>query len=179
MQLRADALRFVLAQGLPAVIDVIGGSMSPTIAKGTKVDVAPLSETEELAVGDVVLLATSAQGPNDVPSDVLILHRVMAVFVERGQRFVVHQGDAPASTFGIAARRDVLARMTGFAGDTRPVPTPAHLDASSRAIFFRRRAVCLAFVGARRFAHVLHLEERTLVRQCARLFRRITRVLTG
>jgi hypothetical protein len=171
MQLRADALRFVLAQGLPAVIDVIGGSMSPTIAKGTKVDVAPLAASEELAVGDIVLLATSA--------DVLILHRVMVVFVEGGEAFVVHQGDAVASTFGISARRDVLARMTGFAGQARPVPTPERLDATARAIFLRRRAACVAFVGARRLARALHLSEGGLVRQCARIFRRVARFIAG
>jgi hypothetical protein len=171
MQLSADALRFVLAQGLPAVIEVSGGSMSPTIAKGTKVDVAPLGEADDPAVGDIVLLATSG--------DVLILHRVMAAFVEGGQRFIVHQGDAASSTFGISARRDVLARMTGFAGDARSVPTPSRLDATAGAIFLRRRAACVAFVGARRLARVLHVSERGLVRQCARAFRRIARVVTG
>src|SRR4051794_40474323 len=108
MQLRADALRFVLAQGLPAVIEVSGPSMEPTISKGAQVNVAALAPSDGVEVGDVVLIATGA--------DVLLLHRVMAVFEERGARFAVHQGDAPASTFAIAARGDVLARMTSFAG---------------------------------------------------------------
>jgi hypothetical protein len=171
MQLRGDALRFVLAQGLPAVIDVIGGSMSPTIPKDTKVDVTPLAASDELAAGDIVLLATSG--------DVLVLHRVMAVFVEAGEAFVVHQGDAAASTFGISARRDVLARMTGFAGDARPVPTPERLDATARAIFLRRRAACVVFVRARRLARALHVSERGPVRQCGRVFRRLARFISG
>jgi hypothetical protein len=175
LELGADALRFVLAQGLPAVIAVSGRSMEPTLALGAKVDVAALGEGDRCEVGDVVLVATSGDG--------LLLHRVMTVFVEGGEGFVVHQGDAPDSTFGIAARRDVLARMAGFAGDTRPPPTPAILDAEARARFWRRRLACEGFVGARRFAHALHLTDRvlarTVVRRCAQAYRKLARTISG
>jgi hypothetical protein len=171
MQLRADALRFVLAQGLPAVIEVSGRSMEPTLALGTKVDVAALAEAEPVAVGEVVLVATDA--------GVLLLHRVMAVFDERGARFVLHQGDAPASTFGTSARRDVLARVTGVAGEPRAVLAPDRLDAETRARFRRRRAACAGFVVARRLARALPLSDGAVVRGCARLYRRLARAVAG
>jgi len=175
MELRADALRFVLAQGLPAVIEVSGRSMEPTLTRGAKVEVAGLAEAEPLAVGDVVLVATDA--------GVLLLHRVMAIFDERGARFVLHQGDAPASTFGTARRRDVLARMTGVVavggGEPRALPTPERLDADARALFRRRRLACAGFVLARRIARALPLSDGELVRRCAQIYRKLARAVSG
>ena len=168
MQLGLEALRFVLAQGFPAVIDVVGGSMEPTITVGTKVNVVGMSLEDEIAVGDVVLLATTR-----VP----LLHRVMAVFEEGGRRFVVHQGDARASTFAIAARVDVLARMTTFAADARPAPTVDRLDAAALVVFRRRRLACEAFVHARRFARALGVRDLGLVRRCARAYRALARAV--
>jgi hypothetical protein len=113
MELRPAAMRFVLEQGLPAVIEVAGRSMEPSIEMGAKVDVAPLAPEAPIEAGDVVLIATA-------------------------RRFVVHQGDADDSTFGTCAREDVLGRMTGFAGDpARMVPTPERLEAAAR---FRKLA---------------------------------------
>jgi hypothetical protein len=171
MQLRPEALRFALAQGLPAVVEVSGGSMAPTLAKGVKVDVAALAAQEPVAPGEVVLFATSG--------DALLLHRVMATFVEDGAPFVVHQGDAPASTFAIAARADALARMTGFAGDGRALPTPDALDAAARARFHRRRLAVEGFLAARRLARALRLADGPLLRRGARLYRKITRSIVG
>jgi hypothetical protein len=159
MELRADALRFVLAQGLPAVIEVSGRSMEPTIARGAKVDVAALAETEPLAMGDVVLVATSGE--------VLLLHRVMAAFDEAGARFVVHQGDAHASTFAVAARRDVLARVTAPVAPAEP------------ALLRRRVLVVDGFLAARRFARALGLADGALVRRCAQVYRRLARAVSG
>jgi hypothetical protein len=159
MELRADALRFVLAQGLPAVIEVRGSSMEPTIAKGARVDVAALGESDPLEAGDVVLVATSG--------GVLLLHRVMAAFDEGGARFVVHQGDAPASTFAVAARRDVLARVT------------AHIAPTSPSLDRRRRLAVDGFVAARRLARAVGLGESALVRRCAQIYRRLARAVTG
>ena len=163
MQLGPEALRFALAQGLPAVIEVTGGSMAPTIAKGARVDVVALGADERLEAGDVVLVATRGA--------VLLLHRVMSTFVDEGAAYVVHQGDARASTFAIAARADVLARMTGLAGQARPLPT---VDAAARARFVRRRLAVEGFLAARRLTRALHLQDRPFVRRCARLYRRIT-----
>jgi hypothetical protein len=159
MELRADALRFVLAQGLPAVIEVSGRSMEPTIAKGAKVDVAALAEAEPLAVGDVVLVATAGE--------VLLLHRVMAAFDEAGARFVVHQGDASASTFAVAARRDVLARLA------------ARVDPAEPTLVRRRVLVVDGFLAARRFARAFGLADGAFVRRCARVYRRLARALSG
>jgi hypothetical protein len=171
MELRPPALRFVLEQGLPAVIDVAGGSMEPSIETGAKVDVAPLAPDAPLAAGDVVLLATSAE-------DVLLLHRVMHLFEEGGRRLVVHQGDAVASTFATCAREEVLGRMTGFAGDgTRVVPTPDRLEPAARARFRRRRAACAAYAHARGAARALGIGELAIVKRCAAAFRRLARAV--
>jgi hypothetical protein len=163
MQLGGDALRFVLAQGLPAVIDVTGRSMEPTIALHARVNVVGLAEAETPAIGDIVLLATA-------DPDIRLLHRVLVVFQDQGERFVLHQGDAPGSTFGICARRDVLARMT-------PAPTPEQLDAAARARFLRRRAAAEAYVRVRRLARALGLSDSALVRRCGHAFRRLARAL--
>ena len=171
MQLAPDALRFALAQGLPAVIEVSGGSMEPTIARGEKVDVAALADSEPVDAGEVVLVATAA--------GVLLLHRAMSAFEEGGARFVIHQGDAPASSFGVAARGDVLARMTGFAGELRALPTAERLDAAARARFRRRRLACQGFVAARRLVHALRLSDSALVRTCAQVYRKLARALAG
>jgi hypothetical protein len=171
MQLRADALRFVLEQGLPAVIEVSGRSMEPTLALGTKVDVAALAESDSLEVGEVVLLATTA--------DVLLIHRVLGLYEESGAAFVVHQGDAFASTFGIAARRDVIARMIGVAGAAGALPAFERLDVVARARFRRRRLACHGFIVARRLARGLGLGDSALVRQCAQVYRKLARALAG
>ncbi|HEY2729279.1 MAG TPA: S24/S26 family peptidase [Polyangia bacterium] len=171
MQLASDALRFVLAQGLPAVIEVSGGSMEPTIARGEKVDVAALADRDPVHAGDVVLVATA--------TGVLLLHRVMIKFDEDGACFVIHQGDAPASSFGVAARRDVLARMTGFAGEPRALPKPERLDAAARARFRRRRLACQGFLAARRLVRALRLSDSALVRACAQAYRKLARALAG
>jgi hypothetical protein len=171
MQLRPDALRFVLAQGLPAVIEVVGRSMEPTIEKGAKVNVVGLTADASVEIGGVVLLATTN-------ADVLLLHRVMCVFDENGAQFVVHQGDAPASTFGVCARADVLARMTSF-DDARPAPVVDQLDDAARARFRRRRIACEAFVVARLLALIVGVAENGVVRRCARAYRTLSRALFG
>jgi hypothetical protein len=171
MQLRPEALRFVLGQGLPAVIEVVGRSMEPTIDKGAKVNVVGLVADAAVEVGEVVLLATT-------DADVLLLHRAMCVFHENGHQFVVHQGDAHASTFGVCARADVLARMTAF-DDARPAPVLEELDAAAQARFRRRRIACEAFVVARLLALTVGVAERGLVRRCARAYRALSRALLG
>jgi hypothetical protein len=171
MELRADALRFVLAQGLPAVIEVSGRSMEPTIQLGAKVDVAGLAEADALAPGEVVLVATGGDG--------LVLHRVMAAFEEGGERLVVHQGDAAASTFAIAARRDVLARVRALAHGAGPAPTPDHLAPRAHALYRRRRLVVEGFLAARRLARALGLSDAAVVRRCGQIYRRVARAIWG
>jgi hypothetical protein len=171
MSLGAAALRFVLGQGLPALIEVSGRSMEPTIGLGAKVHVAALAPDAPLAAGDVVLVATSG--------DVVLLHRVLAAFDEGDARFVVHQGDAAASTFAIAARAEVLGLMTSFADDGRPPPTPERLDAAARARFHRRARAAAPFLAVRRLARALGVGDGLVVRRCAQLYRDIARRLVG
>jgi hypothetical protein len=179
MQLRPDALRFVLAQGLPAVIDVVGGSMAPTIERGAKVDVVGLPEAAAVDVGDIILVATA-------DAAVLLLHRAMCVFEERGERFVIHQGDAPGSSFGTCRRADVLARMTSFAGGdaagvdgggARPAATVERLDVGAQARFRRRRLACEAYVVARLLALTFGVADLGLVRRCAHSYRALCRAV--
>ena len=171
MQLRADALRFVLAQGLPAVIEVSGRSMEPTIAKGAKVNVAALAEADGLEVGDVVLVEAGGG---------LLLHRVMAAFDERGVRFIIHQGDAHDSTFGISARGDVLARMTGPAGESGAPPAHARAPGRRRALSSVDDAsACEGFIVARRLVSVLPVSDGEVVRRCAQVYRRLARAIVG
>jgi hypothetical protein len=172
MKLSPAALRFVMAQKLPAAIEVSGGSMEPTLARGVKVNVEAV-EPARVRVGDIVLMATDEAA-------ILMLHRVMHVFEEGGRRFVVHQGDAPSSSFGICAGEDVLGRVTAFAGDAdRALPTLERLDPSESARFHRRRLACAMFVVARRAALLLGARDRPLVRRCAQAYRTLTRRLLG
>jgi hypothetical protein len=163
MQLGGDALRFVLAQGLPAVIEVTGRSMEPTLALGAKVDVVGLGAGDALHAGDVALFST-AEG------QVRVLHRVLAVFDEGGQIWVLHQGDAPGSSFGVCARQDVLARMPA-------APEPA--TDGERARLGRRRRAADAYVRARRLSRALGIADSPLVRRCGQLFRKLLRALAG
>jgi hypothetical protein len=161
MQLGGDALRFVLAQGLPALIDVTGRSMEPTILLGEKVNVVGLRAGDALGVGDVVLIATS-------DADVRVLHRVLAVFADGGGG-LVHQGDAPGSTFGICARADVLARVLDFGVD--------RLNAEARTRFRRRCLAAETYVRARRVARALGVADLAAVRRCGQVFRKLSRSL--
>lgn len=136
------ALPFLLAQGMPAQLRVIGASMEPTFLRGAVLNIVPVAPSAELAAGDVVVLAS--RDGNEV-----IVHRVLLSFVERGSEFVVHQGDAPGTAFGVAARQQVLARATsvdgGFGG-------PRPIGAGSLGRFALRRLLCLGYVAARRLA---------------------------
>jgi hypothetical protein len=179
MQLSPDALRLVLGHGLSATIEVVGPSMEPSIELGAKVVVVGLGVATEgaLAFGDIVLVATTERA-------IWLLHRVMHVFEEGDRRFVVHQGDARASIFGICSREDVLARMTAFAETTgqaaaRPVPTVERVDAETRKRILRRRRLCKAFVRARRVARVVGLGNVRLVRRCGQAYRRLAALLAG
>jgi hypothetical protein len=171
MELRPAALRFVLEQGLSAVIVVSGRSMEPTIELGARVDVAPLPAGAAPLVGEIVLVATG-------DPDVLVLHRVM--HVSPSGDAVMHQGDAAGAAFATCARRDVLARMTGFTGDAaRPLPLPERLPLAARAQFHRRRVACVTFATARGLARALSVEDHALVRRCGVALRRLARRIGG
>jgi hypothetical protein len=168
MQLRPEALRFVLAQGLPATIEVVGASMTPTIAVGDKVSVVAWPRGGERA-GEIVLVETAGEQ--------LLLHRVMHVFAERGATFVAHQGDA-GGELAIVAREAVLGRLSAFA-DGRPAPTPERLDAVARSLYARRRVAAVALVAARRAARLLGVGESPAARTWGRRLRALARRLAG
>jgi len=174
MRLRPGELAFVLAQGLPAVVDVRGASMTPTLAVGDRLNIQPTpagAGVDDIAVGDiVVVIATDAAE--------LLTHRVMHLFTEQGRRFVVHQGDMAGASFAICPRELVIGKAVAFEAEpTRPLPTVAHLDASERARFRRRAAVAVWYCRARGAARALHLHDRKLTRAAARLYRKLAGAL--
>jgi hypothetical protein len=163
MQLGGDALRFVLAQRLPAIIEVTGRSMEPTIALGAKVNVVGLGPADVLRGGDVALFATT-------DPEVRLLHRVLAVFTEGSQTWILHQGDAPGSSFGVCVREDVLARMAS---------APEPLGDGEGARLRRRRLAADAYVRARRLSRALGIADSAAVRRCGQLLRKLLRAITG
>ena len=171
MQLRPQALRFVLAQGLPATVEVVGPSMEPTIERGAKVLVASWPAGTERP-GEIVLVETAGEQ--------LLLHRVLHAFVEGGRSFLVHQGDARASELAVVPRDAVVGAMRAFAPpDGRPSPTPERLDAAARALFARRRVVAVFFVAARRAARFVGLGDGPVALALGRRFRALARRLVG
>src|SRR6185312_10392455 len=140
VNLRPQAVRMVLAHGLPVVLEVVAESMSPAIERGTKVKVAPVSD--ELHPGDIVLVLT------DDASD-LLLQRIVHLFWQGDARYVIHQGDAPRSTFVVCPRQAVVGRVIAFPlTPSRPLPTLEQLGPAALARFRRRRrAAALYAVG--------------------------------
>jgi hypothetical protein len=176
MHLRPGELGFVLAQGLPAVVEVRGGSMTPTLAVGERIHIQPTpavpGEPDPIDVGDIVLVISADTAE-------LLIHRVMHAFSDRGGRFIAHQGDAAKSTFAICSRDKVIGKAVGFERDpARPLPTVALMDEADRARFRRRAAACAWYCRARGAARTLRLGDRALTRAAARLYRRLTRMMT-
>lgn len=167
MSLPPDRIGWPIAAGVPAVIEVRGHSMAPSIEEGARLRVEPVMG--ELRPGDLVLIAG-----RDLPA----LHRVVHCHREHGRCYLAHQGDAPATAFGICTRESVIGRPTGFASDpSRALPTLDRLDATARRRFFRRRVACASFVGARRLALSLGLRDRTWARRCGRFLRAVSGAL--
>ncbi len=161
----------VLAHGLPVVIEVVAESMSPAIELGAKVKVEPAPD--ELHPGDIVLVLT------DDGQD-LLLHRVVHLFSKGDKRYVIHQGDAPKSTFATCPRAAVVGRAISFPHTpSRPLPTLEQLDAASLARFQRRRRVAALYSVGHRMTESLRLGDRALTRRLARVYRAIARKVVG
>ena len=161
----------VLAHGLPVVTEVVAESMSPAIERGAKVKVAPV--TDELRPGDIVLVLT------DDGQD-LLLHRVVHLFSEGESRFVIHQGDAPKSTFATCLRAAVVGRAISFPHrPSRPLPTLEHLDLASLARFQRRRRAAALYAVGHRMTESLRLGDHALTHRLARIYRAIARKVVG
>ena len=169
MILRPQAIRMVLAHGLPVVFEVTGESMAPPIERGHKLRVEPVFG--DLQVGEIVVIALG-EGYD------LALHRVMHLFSDGGQRFVIHQGDAPTSAFATCARERVIGRATGFVSPRlQRLPTLTNLTPEARARFARRRRACALFSLGRRMMSSLRLGDRKLTRRLGRAFRMLARTM--
>jgi len=167
--LRPQAIRMVLAHGLPVVFEVTGESMAPLIERGSKLRIEPVFG--DLQVGDIVVIAIG-EGHD------LALQRVMHLFSDGGQRFVIHQGDAPASPFTACAREKVIGRANGFVPPRLPrLPTLENLTPEARARFDRRRRACALFSLGRRMMSSLRMGDRKLTRRLGRAFRMLARTM--
>lgn len=165
MNLHPQAVRLVLAQGLPVAVDIVSGSMTPTIEKGTRMTIEPVAD--DLHPGDIVLILSSNEAE-------LVLHRVIRLFAEGGQHFVIHQGDAPSSASGTCLREAVLGRAVGFPlAPARALPTLEELDPEARTRFQRRRRVSLLYSLGRRTTFWLRLINPALARGLARMYRKL------
>jgi hypothetical protein len=161
----------VLAHGLPVVIEVVAESMSPAIERGAKVKVAPPSD--EIHPGDIVLVLTD-------DGKELLLHRVVHLFSKGESRYVIHQGDAPKSTFATCSREAVVGRAVSFPHTpSRPLPTLEQLDAPAMARFQRRRRAAALYAVGHRMTESLPLGDGALTRRLARVYRAIARKVVG
>ena len=171
MNLHPQAVRLVLDQGHPVAVDVVSGSMTPTIEPGTRVSVEPIAE--DLHPGDIVLILSSNQAE-------LVLHRVIRLFAEGGQHFVIHQGDAHSSAFGTCLREAVLGRAVGFPlTSARALPTLDVLDPAALRQFQRRRRVSLLYSLSRRTMFWLRGIDPALARRLGRMYRGLASKMTG
>jgi hypothetical protein len=171
VNLHPQAVKLVLARGLPLAIDVVGGSMTPTIEQGTRVRIEPVAE--DLHPGDIVLILSSNEAE-------LVLHRVIHLFAEGGQHFVIHQGDAQSSAFGACPREAVLGRAVGFPlTPGRALPTLEVLDPVALTRFQRRRRVSLLYSLGRRTTFWLQFIDPALARLLTRMYRELVSKVIG
>ena len=171
MNLHPQAVRLVLDHGLPVAVEVISGSMIPTIEQGTRVSIEPIAQ--DLQPGDIVLILSSNQAE-------LVLHRVIRLFAEGGQHFVIHQGDAQSSAFGTCLREAVLGRAVGFPmTPARALPTLEVLDPAALRRFQRRRCVSLLYSLGRRTMFWFRTIDPALARRLVRLYRELASKVIG
>ncbi len=171
MNLHPQAVRLVLDHGLPVAVDVISGSMTPTIEPGTRVTVEPIAE--DLHPGDIVLILSSNEAE-------LVLHRVIRLFAVGCQHFVIHQGDAQSSAFGTCLREAVLGRAVGFPlTPSRALPTLEELDPAALRRFQRQRRVSLLYSLGRRTVFRLRVIDPALARRLVRMYRELASKVIG
>jgi len=171
VNLHPQAVRLVLDQGHPVAVDVVSGSMTPTIEPGTRVRVEPIAE--DLHPGEIVLILSSNEAE-------LVLHRVIRLFAGGGQHFVIHQGDAQSSAFGTCLREAVLGRAVGFPlTPARALPTLEVLDPVALRRFQRRRRVSLLYSLGRRTMFRLRAIDSALARRLMRMYRELASKVVG
>jgi hypothetical protein len=161
---RQAALRFVIANGVPVALRLIGRSMEPTLPRGSMVRVATLQPSEVLEVGDVVAIAAAA-------GDEVIVHRVLHAFAESGRDFIVHQGDAPGTSFAVASRQQVLARVIALDDGTPDSRRP--IGRGDRCRFGARRLVSRGYLLARVLVDRMGVSPRPALRRASRRLRSI------
>ena len=145
--------------------------MTPTIEQGTRVTVEPIAE--DLHPGDIVLILSSNQTE-------LVLHRVIRLFAEGGQDFVIHQGDAQRSAFDSCRRESVLGRAVGFPlTPGRALPTLEVLDRAALRRFRRRRSVSLFYLLRRRTMFWLRVIDPAVARRLVRMYRDLANKVIG
>jgi len=153
------------------VIEVVAESMSPAIERGAKVKVEPA--TGEIHPGDIVLVLTE-------DGSELLLHRIVHLFSKGESRYVIHQGDAPKSTFATCLRAAVIGRAISFAlKPSRPLPTLEQLDPAALARFQRRRRAAALYAVGHRMTESLRLGNGALTRRLARIYRALARKVVG
>ncbi len=155
---------------MPAEVEVAGGSMEPTLPRGSRVKVSSIDVQTELHVGDVVVIV--AREPGD-----LIVHRVMHAFVDDGKPLVIHQGDARGAAFGVVPRESVIALVSGLADAS--VEVLGHLRPADPRRFAVRRAACRAYAVAWRVARAAGLRPSPVVRRWSERLRGWAGRLTG
>lgn len=171
MKLHPQAVRLVLDHGRPVAVDVVSGSMIPTIEPGTRVTIEPIAE--DLHPGDIVLILSCDEAE-------LVLHRVIRLFAEGGQHFVIHQGDARSSALGTCPREAVLGRAVGFPlAPARALPTLEVLEPAALRRFQRRRRVSLLYSLGRRTMFWLRVMDPALARRLARMYRELASKVIG
>jgi len=171
VNLHPQAVRLVLDQGHPVAVDVVTGSMTPTIEPGTRVRIEPIAE--DLHPGDIVLILSSNEAE-------LVLHRVIRLFAERGQHLVIHQGDAQSSALGTCLREAVLGRAVGFPlTPARALPTLEAFDPAVLRRFQRRRRVSLLYSLGRRTMFWVRVIDPALARCLGRMYRGLASKVIG
>jgi hypothetical protein len=166
----SSALRWVLEAGMAAEVEVTGGSMEPTLPRGSRVKVSSVDAQTELQVGDVVVIVSGEPGD-------LIVHRLMHAFVDDGASVVVHQGDARGAAFGVVPRESVIALVSGVAGTA--VEGEGRLRPLDPRRFAARRAACRAYALAWRVATAAGLRRSPIVRRWSERLRGWAGHLTG
>ena len=172
MNLRPQAVRMVLAHGLPVVIEVTSDSMTPSLERGTKIKVEPAAG--EILPGDIVLILSDS-------GDATILHRVMHVFSSGGRRIRHPPG----------RRADVPVRHLPAAGRDRPRrratrwPRRARYRSLSRSRPTRASGSIAGAAPARCSRSAagwllrLKVAENPVSRRLARVYRNVARKLAG
>ena len=171
MNLHPQAVRLVLDQGHTVAVDVVSGSMTPTIEPRTRVRIEPI--TEDLHPGDIVLILSSNEAA-------LVLHRVIRLFAEGGQHLVIHQGDAQSSAFGTCLREAVIGRAVGFPlTPARALPTLEALAPAALRRFQRRRRLSLLYSLGRRTMFWVRVIDPALARRLGRMYRGLASKVIG